>query len=80
MPTVTLKNVPPRLYARLKQSAALHRRSINSEAITCLEEVLGTRRVSVDDDLERIRVLRQRTAGLHLTDELLKAARQVGRR
>ena len=40
MATVTLKNIPDRLCSRLKKSAAQHRRSINSEAIVCLERAL----------------------------------------
>ena len=41
MPTsVTLKNIPDAVYERLKAAAELHRRSLNSEAIVCLESVL----------------------------------------
>ena len=38
--TLTLKNIPDDVYTRLKLSAELHRRSLNSEAIVCLEAVL----------------------------------------
>ena len=41
MATLTLKNVPEKLHKRLKESAAQHRRSINSEAICCLERFSG---------------------------------------
>jgi plasmid stability protein len=58
MPTsLTLKNIPDALYERLKASAEIHRRSLNFEAIVCLEEVLLPSRVSVDHRLERARVL-----------------------
>ncbi|NBB86338.1 MAG: Arc family DNA-binding protein [Bacteroidetes bacterium] len=40
MPTLTIKNVPPDLHERLKESARRHRRSMNSEAITLLERAL----------------------------------------
>jgi plasmid stability protein len=56
--TLTLKNVPDDVYDRLKQSAAAHRRSINSEAIVCLESVLLPGRVAVDERLARARALR----------------------
>ena len=47
MATLTIKNVPEKLHKRLKESAVQHRRSINSEAISCLENVLvGTSRGS----------------------------------
>ena len=38
--TLTLKNIPDTVYARLKAAAEMHRRSLNSEAIVCLESVL----------------------------------------
>lgn len=38
--TLTLKNIPDEVYARLKLSAETHRRSMNSEAIFCLEAAL----------------------------------------
>ncbi len=39
--TLTLKNIPDEVYERLKASAEKHRRSLNSEAIVCLESVLA---------------------------------------
>lgn len=36
-PTLTLKNIPDAMYDRLKLAAELHRRSLNSKAIVCLE-------------------------------------------
>ncbi len=44
--TLTLKNIPDDVYERLKDSADLHRRSLNSEAIVCLESVLFAGRVT----------------------------------
>lgn len=35
--TLTLKNISDEVYKRLKTSAELHRRSLNSEVILCLE-------------------------------------------
>ena len=56
--TLTLKNVPDVVYERLKASAELHRRSMNSEAIVCLETVLVPTRVSSAERLARARELR----------------------
>lgn len=56
--TLTLKNIPDALYARLKKSAEIHRRSLNNEAIVCLETVLQARKVSIADRIEHIRALR----------------------
>jgi plasmid stability protein len=38
MATLTLRNVPDELVARLKQRAKQNRRSLNSEVIECLEQ------------------------------------------
>lgn len=56
--TLTLKSIPDDLYERLKASAATHRRSLNSEAIVCLESVLFPGRVTVSERLARARALR----------------------
>lgn len=56
--TLTLKNIPDDVYDRLKASAETHRRSLNSEAIVCLESVLLPGRVPVADRLARARALR----------------------
>lgn len=56
--TLTLKNIPDEVYERLKAAAEVHRRSLNSEAIVCLESVLLPGRMSPDERLERARSLR----------------------
>lgn len=58
--TLTLKNVPDDIYQRLKWSADTHRRSINSEAIVCLESVLVPARTTPNERLARARVLREK--------------------
>ena len=58
--TLTLKNVPDDVYDRLKWSAETHRRSINSEAIVCLEAVLVPARVSPNERLARAKALREK--------------------
>lgn len=59
MPTTpTLKNVPDAVYERLKASAQSHRRSLNSEAIVCLEAVLLPTRMTPVERLARARELR----------------------
>ena len=56
--TLTLKNIPDEVYVRLKASAENHRRSLNSEAIVCLESVLLPGRIPVSERLARARALR----------------------
>ena len=56
--TLTLKNIPDDVYARLKASAQAHRRSMNSEAIVCLESVLMSTKLPATERLDRARALR----------------------
>jgi plasmid stability protein len=56
--TLTLKNIPDEVYERLKLSAEMHRRSLNSEAIVCLETVLLTTKIAPGERIARARELR----------------------
>jgi len=56
--TLTLKNIPDAVYERLKASAEVNRRSLNSEAIVCLESVLLQTRLAPSERLARARELR----------------------
>ena len=77
---VTIKNMPPKLYEELKVRAAAHRRSVNSEVIGCLEEVLIRQRVSTEELLKRLEDLRNRVSDTPpLTDEFLRKAKEEGR-
>jgi plasmid stability protein len=53
-----LQNIPAALYERLKAAAEAHRRSLNSEAIVCLESVLLPTKLAPSDRLDRARELR----------------------
>lgn len=77
--TITLKNIPDELYQQLKESAARHRRSVNSEIIYWLERVVGAPTVDVEATLGRARQLREE-AGLYITsDDELRALKDEGR-
>lgn len=56
--TLTLKNIPDEVYERLKLSAETNRRSMNSEAIVCLEAALQANRLAPTERLARARALR----------------------
>jgi plasmid stability protein len=60
--TITLKNLPDALHARLAAAAKRHRRSLNNEAIVCLEAGLGQEPLAVEHQLEEIRALRNSLA------------------
>ena len=81
MPTsLTLKNIPDALYERLKSAAELHRRSLNSEAIVCLESVLFPNRIAPSDRLARARELRASLTQGPFTAKDIDAAKQAGRK
>jgi plasmid stability protein len=77
--TLTLKNIPDALHRQLKERAVQNRRSLNSEAIHCLEQALATTLTDPEAYLARIRPLRQKTTRLPLTEERLHAAKAEGR-
>lgn len=79
MASITVKNIPTALYEQLKQAAQMNRRSINSEIIVCLEKMLVSYKRSVEEEVERARELRKKTAHCNLTDEELLQAIEVGR-
>ena len=79
MPTMTIKNIPEDLYERLKEAARLHRRSMNSEVIVCIEKAVGTRKRDVDDILGRAEALRQKTARYSITEDEIDEAKSDGR-
>lgn len=77
--TLTLKNIPDEVYERLKASAQANRRSLNSEAIVCLESVLMPGRVSPKARLARIRALRDRLPKSRLKSRDIDALKREGR-
>jgi plasmid stability protein len=80
MPALTIKNMPDEVYRRLKESARLNRRSLNSEAIVLLERSLGHRRRSAEESLAALQRLHERLRDLPpLDDELLEGAKGQGR-
>ena len=61
--TITLKGIPDDLYARLRDTAAAHHRSINSEVIACLEQALLPSKSRHEDQLRRIAEIREKLKG-----------------
>lgn len=77
--TLTLKNIPEAVYNRLKDSAAKNRRSMNSEAIVCLESALGTQVDRAFDHIARARALRATLSAVDFRAEDIDAAKREGR-
>lgn len=78
--TLTLKNIPAAVYERLKAAAEQHRRSLNSEAIVCLETVLLPGRISPSERLARARELRAALPEAKFRAKDIDAAKQQGRK
>ena len=73
MVTLTLKNVPPEIYERIKIQAKNNHRSINGEILSILEQAISIPPLDVKATLERTRKLREMTADYVITaDEIEK--------
>lgn len=77
MPTnITLKNIPDELYDKLKETAQINHRSLNSEVIFCLERVLYPVRISTEERLERARKIRSEINHVFSAKEIAKAIKE----
>ena len=79
MTTVTVKNIPPEVYEKLKRAAEANLRSINSEIIACIERAVVSQPLDLDTLLANARRLRSLTAAHPVNDAELKLARRAGR-
>ena len=78
MITITLKGMPKDVHKALKHRARQHGRSLNKEALACLEQAVAPVRVDVEAMRADLRLHRAQLPG-RLTDALLREARQAGR-
>ena len=79
MPTnLTLKGVPDEVYKRLKISATVNHRSLNSEIIARLEAQVLPRR-SATEQLATIRAARARLTRDAFDHDVVDAAKREGR-
>lgn len=79
MANFTVKNMPDDLYAELKRQAEENRRSLNSEAIVCLQRAVRERPVDPAKVLRDLAEMRSRMDLPWLTDEFLDEAKREGR-
>ncbi len=79
MATITVKNIPPEIYEKLKRSAESSHRSINSEIIACIERAVRSQQVNPDLLLANAQKLRAKTASHPITDKAFTQAKNSGR-
>ena len=79
MATLTIKSVPDPLYRQLKERAAEHRRSLNSEVLVCLELAIAAETVDAEATLSRADAIRRTLRIPRLTDARLRAVKAAGR-
>ncbi|MGE0158642.1 MAG: Arc family DNA-binding protein [Gemmatimonadales bacterium] len=79
MPNLTLKNIPADLLERLKASAEVGRRSLNSEVIHRLEASIGRSPADVEALLAELRDVRERRRLPYLADQAARATRDAAR-
>ena len=79
MPSMTIKSIPNPIYRSLKRSASAHHRSLNGEAIACLEQSLGLIKIAPETVLGKIDAIRNSLTAVKLNDSILRTARSDGR-
>ena len=78
MAKITLNHISPELLRQLKKRAVLQQRSLNEEAVACLEETVRRMPTDVDTFLKRVRALRKQVRG-RVDSNALAALRNGGR-
>lgn len=79
MATLTIKNIPAELYEMLKRQATVNHRSLNSEIIFTLKQVLGFREKAESDEiLAQARTIREKIK-ISLSEEEINEAKRAGR-
>ena len=78
MKSITLKDIPQPVHAALRQRAKQHGRSLNKEALACLEIIVAPVSVNINALLLDVRNHRASLPG-SLNDRLLQMANTEGR-
>ena len=79
MPALTIKNIPDEIYQQLKRNAELHRRSLNSEVIVCLESALLPKKMTPDEHIKKAELHRSSIGPGIVTPEDIDRAIDEGR-
>ncbi len=79
MPAITLKNIPEDLYTKIKISAKINFRSINSEILFRLKSSISIKKPDVDYLLSQIHAINRNLQIPILNDKLIDKAKNEGR-
>lgn len=79
MPAITLKNIPDELYTKIKKSAEINYRSINSEILFRLKSSISQKKPEVDYLLSQIHAINKNLKIPILTDKFIDKAKNEGR-
>ena len=79
MATITIKNIPDPTYKTLKQLAAEHHRSINSQVIYLIEKATKSTKIDPDQHLSAARKFREKTKQHIVNDAMLAEMKNEGR-
>jgi plasmid stability protein len=78
MRTITLKNVPEAVHKALKRQAKHHKRSLNQEAIFCLDQALSPAARDPQTFLEEVRRLRSSAGVKEVSLDLILKTKRRG--
>ncbi len=79
MPSITVKNIPESAYETLKQIAAAHHRSINSEIVHLIEKSTSCKPVNSRQHIALARQFREKNRKVLLTEEMINRCKTEGR-
>lgn len=77
MPTnITIRDIPDEVYEKLKQQAELHQRSINSEVIFYLKQMVRSHRPDPDEVIARAKKIKKQAKGFLTLQDIQQAIDQ----
>lgn len=80
MVTLTIKNVPEKIYERIKEQAKFNHRSLNGEILSILEQAISMPPIDVKSTLEQTRKIREMTANYTITADEIEKLIDAGRK
>jgi len=73
---ITIREIPDDVYEKLKQKAELHQRSINSEVIYYLKQMVSSYRAEPDQVIAQAKKFKRKVKGSLTMDEILQGIDQ----